>query len=80
MIKFERHLKASVVTKIQDYFEEELDLEIGQFEAEFLLDFFVGEIGPQFYNQGLRDAQTVLAARLDDLQEAIGELEKPTLP
>lgn len=63
--------------KIQRYFEDELDQDIGQFEAEFLLDFFAKEIGPQFYNQGLQDAQAVLSSRIDDIQDAIAEIEKP---
>jgi uncharacterized protein (DUF2164 family) len=40
------------------------------------LDFFVDEIGAEFYNRGLLDAQAVLAARIDDVQDAISQLER----
>ena len=77
IIEFDSDRKSIVVHKIQRYFKDELQQEIGQFDAEFLLDFFAREIGPQFYNQGLQDAQAVLSARIDDLQDAISEIEKP---
>lgn len=77
-IEFSKAEKADITRKIQDYFRDELDREIGQFDAEFLLDFFAREIGAYFYNRGLYDAQALLARRLDDLAEAIYELEKPT--
>jgi uncharacterized protein (DUF2164 family) len=77
-IEFSKAEKDVITGKIQDYFRNELDQEIGQFDAEFLLDFFAQEIGAYFYNRGLYDAQALLAQRLDDFAEAIYELEKPT--
>jgi uncharacterized protein (DUF2164 family) len=77
-IKFTKDEKALIVRKIQLYFTEELKQEIGRFDAEFLLDFFADEIGPYFYNRGLYDAQAIVASRLDDLSDAIYELERPT--
>ncbi|MEP1472543.1 MAG: DUF2164 domain-containing protein [Halieaceae bacterium] len=76
-MEFDSDRKSVVVHKIQRYFEAELNQEIGQFDAEFLLDFFASEIGPEFYNQGLQDAQAVLSSRIDDIQDAIAEIEKP---
>lgn len=77
-IKFTKDEKAVIIHKIQRYFTEELKQEIGQFDAEFLLDFFSGEVGSYFYNRGLSDAQTILSSKLEDLSEAIYELERPT--
>lgn len=76
MIEFSKEEKAVLVEKIRDYFDQELDHEIGQFEAEFLLDFFSEEFGKYFYNRGLYDAQTILDGRMDVIIEAIAELEK----
>ncbi|ARU54250.1 hypothetical protein OLMES_0142 [Oleiphilus messinensis] len=76
-IKFNKAEKAAIVPKIQMYLSEELNLEVGQFDAEFLLDFFTEEIGPYYYNRGLGDAQAVLSERLESIGEAIYELEKP---
>ncbi len=55
-----------------------MDQEIGQFDAEFLLDFFSEQIGPYFYNRALYDAQAILESRLESIAEAIYEIEKPT--
>ena len=67
-----------ICRKIQLYLREELDQEVGQFDAGFLLDFFTEEIGAFFYNRGLYDAQAILETRLENIAEAIYEIEKPT--
>jgi len=78
LIKFNKDEKALIVKKIQLYFQEELDQKIGGFDAEFLLDFFAEQIGVYFYNRGIYDAQAVLDSRIDDVRDAILELEKIT--
>jgi len=77
-IEFTKEEIDIICRKIQLYFHEELEQEIGQFDAGFLLDFFAEEIGPYFYNRGLHDAQSILQGRLEDIGEAIYEIEKPT--
>ncbi len=77
-IKFTDEEKAVIVRRIQLYFTEELKQDLGRFDAEFLLEFFAGEVGAYFYNRGLYDAQAILSAKLDDLSDSIGMLEKPT--
>ncbi|HEY7775791.1 MAG TPA: DUF2164 domain-containing protein [Kineobactrum sp.] len=77
-VKFSDAEKEQIVSKVKGYFREELDQDIGSFEAEFLIDFFTRELGAHFYNRGLYDAQTVLAAKLEELGDSILELEKPT--
>ena len=78
MIKFTKQETDVLTSKLQTYFDEELDQEIGQFPAQFLLDFISEEMGGYFYNRGLLDAQTILESRMENLGEAISELEKPT--
>ncbi|MDE2314984.1 MAG: DUF2164 domain-containing protein [Xanthomonadaceae bacterium] len=77
-IQFSSDEKDILVRKIKRYFAEELRQEIGGFDAEFLLDFFAGEVGAYFYNRGLYDAQAILSGKLDELGEAIYQLERPT--
>jgi uncharacterized protein (DUF2164 family) len=77
-IKFSAAEKDVTVRKIKLYFSEELHQQIGNFDAEFLLDFFAKEMGAYFYNRGLYDAQAVLSNRLEDIQDAIYQLERPT--
>ncbi len=77
-ITFSAEEKAHIVRKIRLYFDQELKQDIGRFDAEFLLDFMAEEVGAYFYNRGLYDAQAILSKRLDDLGEAILDLERPT--
>lgn len=77
-IEFSKEEKDVIVKKIQLYFRDELETEIGQFDAQFLLDFFAEEVGAYFYNRGLYDAQAILERRIEDISEAIYELEKVT--
>jgi uncharacterized protein (DUF2164 family) len=76
-IKFSREEKDTIVQKIKLYFREELDQDLGQFDAEFLLDFFVEEIGPNFYNKGIADAKTILDKQLEKIEDALYEIEMP---
>ncbi|MBB3800802.1 uncharacterized protein (DUF2164 family) [Xanthomonas arboricola] len=77
-IKFTEAERAAITRKIQLYFTEELRQEIGRFDAEFLLDFFAGQVGAYFYNRGVYDAQAIIAGKLEDLGEAVYQLERPT--
>jgi uncharacterized protein (DUF2164 family) len=77
-ITFSSDERDIICRKIQVYMQEELEHEVGQFDASFLLDFFAEQIGPYFYNRGLYDAQAVLESRLENIAEAIYEIEKPT--
>ncbi len=78
MIKtFSRVQKDELIASIQAYFKQELEQNLGNFEAEFLLDFCSENLGPHYYNQAIRDVQTHLAGHLDTLNERIDELEKP---
>ncbi len=77
-IEFSADEKSVIVRKVKMYFQEELNQEIGGFDAEFLVDFFAEEIGAYFYNRGLYDAQALIAGKVDELSDAIYDLEKPT--
>ncbi len=75
---FSKEEQAIIVRKVQRYFSEELGQEIEQFDAEFLLDFFTKEVGAYYYNRGLHDARAVLESRLENIDDAIYEIEAPT--
>lgn len=75
-LKLSEQNKLQLVDKLQCYFEQELDQELGQFDAEFLLDFIAKEFGKIYYNQGLYDAQAILESRIESVVEAISEIEK----
>lgn len=77
-ISFDEERKAVLCQKLQRYIADELDHEVGQFEAEFLLDFISKEIGGYYYNKGLQDAGSVIAAKFEDINDALYEIEAPT--
>ncbi|MGV7235797.1 MAG: DUF2164 domain-containing protein [Nitrosomonadaceae bacterium] len=77
-IKFSKEEIEIITKKVQLYFSEELDYEIGQFDAQFLLEFISEEIGQYFYNKGLYDAQSILENRMESISEAIYDIEKIT--
>lgn len=76
MIKLSDDRKAELVFKIKAYFENELDQEIGQFDAEFLLKFFTDELGDKIYNQALFDMQDQLKEKFQGMEDIIYQLEK----
>ncbi len=75
-IEYSPTQKALFVAKIKTYFAEELDEEIGQFDAEFLLDFFGDLIGGAYYNQGLQDALGVIESQTDRMKETLFAMEE----
>lgn len=77
-IQFTQEEKDVLVHKLKRYLDQELDFDIGQFDAEFLLEFFNKEIGVYHYNRGLKDAQDVFKSKVESVTDAIYELEIPT--
>jgi len=78
-IEFTREQRAVLVESIGRFFDQELELELGRFDAEAVLDFAARELGGAFYNRGLHDAQASLEKRVADLvSETIDALEKPS--
>lgn len=76
-IDFSKEEKALMVEKLQRYFAKELDQELGEFDAEFLLDFFADEMGAFFYNRGLYDAEAALSVKVEEISESLMQLERP---
>ncbi|PCI42372.1 MAG: hypothetical protein COB51_13100 [Moraxellaceae bacterium] len=77
-IEFTKEALASMVHKLRTYFDDELHQEIGQFEAEFLLEFFSKGIGAHYYNKGLQDARAVFESKIESIDEEIYAIEKET--
>ena len=74
-IKLERETRERMVESIRRYFEQELDEEIGDLKAGFLLDFCLKEICPTVYNQAIADAQAWMLGQVDDLEGSLFEPE-----
>ena len=69
--------RARLLRSIRQHFLEEFDEPISDFRAEGLLDFFVRELGPSVYNQGVRDAAGFIQDRLADIEGEVYERERP---
>ncbi|CAI2326664.1 DUF2164 domain-containing protein [Vibrio parahaemolyticus] len=76
MIKLERAQKATLASAIQDYMQDELSIEIGQFDSEFLIDFITDKLGAVYYNKGVEDAKAVLERRMLEMSDELYEIEQ----
>lgn len=59
---------ANAIPSVQTFIEDELGQEIGELKARFLVEFFMKELGPIAYNQGVEDAETFFRSKLEDLK------------
>lgn len=75
-VEFTKEEIGSMVNKLQTYFSDEMNQDIGQFEAEFLLDFFSKGIGAHYYNRGLQDARVIFESKIESIDEEIYSIEK----
>ncbi len=76
MIKLDRVQKETLATAIQDYMQDELSIEIGQFDSEFLIDFITEKLGAVYYNKGVEDAKSVIERRMLEVSDELYEIEK----
>jgi uncharacterized protein (DUF2164 family) len=65
--KFSKEQKAELIDSLQRYFQEELDSRLSEIQAGFLLEYFLKEIAPFAYNQGVEDAQKYFLAKTEEL-------------
>ncbi|TOZ87793.1 DUF2164 domain-containing protein [Vibrio parahaemolyticus] len=76
MIKLERAQKETLASAIQDYMQDELCIEIGQFDSEFLIDFITDKLGAVYYNKGVEDAKAVIERRMLEMSDELYEIEQ----
>ena len=66
-IELDKHETKEVVVSLQYYFREELDQDLSEMRAKFLLEYILKEIAPFAYNKGVKDAETFFRAKIEDL-------------
>ena len=76
-IEFDRGTRDDLARRLVKRLRDELDIEVAPMDGQRLLDILAESLGPAWYNQGLRDAQAAVQARVDDIAEAIAGLEQP---
>ncbi len=73
-VRLSEDRRKALVAAIRAYFEENFDDEpLSDFRAEGLLDFFIRELGPPVYNQGVHDACATMQEKLVDLEGEVYE-------
>jgi uncharacterized protein (DUF2164 family) len=76
-IRLSPERRADLLTAVKKYFTAEFDEPLSDFRAAGLLDFFLRELGPAVYNQGVRDAAAYMQEKLADIEGEIYERERP---
>jgi uncharacterized protein (DUF2164 family) len=76
-IRLSPERRADLLTAVKKYFTAEFDEPLSDFRAAGLLDFFLRELGPAVYNQGVRDAAGYMQEKLADIEGEIYERERP---
>lgn len=66
-IELNKDAKKQIISEIKRYFLEDRDENIGDLAATLLLDFLIENVGPVFYNQGIRDSILFMSDKVDDL-------------
>jgi uncharacterized protein (DUF2164 family) len=66
--------RAALLASLHAYYAGTFDDALSDFRANGLLDFFIRELGPPVYNQGVRDATGFVQSKLADLE---GEIYEP---
>jgi uncharacterized protein (DUF2164 family) len=56
-----------LIASLQGFHMERFDEDISAFRAEQIVDFMLGSLGAQVYNQAVQDARAYMQLKLDDL-------------
>ena len=67
--------RATLTAGLRGFFLEEFDEDLSDFRANQILDFFLGALGPQVYNQAVQDALRFMQSKLEDLEGDVFEPE-----
>lgn len=67
-IKINKDQKAKLISDIKGWFLDNRDEEIGDLQAELLINFLTEKAGAEIYNQALNDALIWLKARVSDIE------------
>jgi uncharacterized protein (DUF2164 family) len=67
VIKLTKEKRDEMVSIIKDFFYKEREEKLGDLASNLILDFFIEELAPEFYNQGVNDSYTYMSDRLEDL-------------
>lgn len=76
-ITFTKQQKDQLIGDIQEFFLRERAEELGNLEAENMLEFFKTALGPVYFNEGIRQSRKVAEEKMAQLEEELYSLERP---
>ena len=66
---------AKLKPSLKRFFEDELDVDLGEMKIQLVLDYLLKELGPLVYNAAIKDAEKFVAERVLDLEGSCYEKE-----
>ncbi|RSK28159.1 DUF2164 domain-containing protein [Bacillus sp. HMF5848] len=76
MFSLSREVKQQCIEDIQTYFAIERGEEIGFLGAEGLYDLFLKQLAPHVYNEGVKDAQSLMISMFANIEDELYVLLK----
>ncbi|WP_243298983.1 DUF2164 domain-containing protein [Bacillus litorisediminis] len=76
-IQLPKEQKDQIIEEIQRFFLQEKGDDLGIIAAENIFSFFMEELGPILYNQGVKDAKKLIIQHLLNIEDDIASLERP---
>ena len=76
LLQLDKEQEEIMLDELRAYMSDELDMDIGNLPAKFLLDFIVELIGPKIYDQAISDTEPWLYDRFTGILEDLSVLKK----
>ena len=76
LLQLDKEQEEILLDELRAYMSDELDMDIGNLPAKFLLDFMVQLIGPKIYDQAISDTEPWLYDRFTGILEDLSVLKK----
>ena len=72
-IRLSEDRRKVITLSLTGFYQEVFDEAPSEYQADRLLEFFISELGPPLYNQGVQDARAYMNNKLDDIEGDVYE-------
>ena len=72
-----REAREALNQSVQHWFESELHVDLGQFEADSVVDYFIEQLTPAIHNQAVESALALLREYHARIEDDVYALEQP---
>ena len=79
-IRLNEDRKRAILRALEAFYAETFDEKLSTFRTVQILEFFLKNLGPPVYNQGVQDARAFMLTKLDDIDGEVYEVETPIRP